>query len=337
MIRIGIIGCGHWGSNYVRLLSAFPDVELAACADSGKERLRAIAATHPNVKTTQEARSIIADQTIDALVIATPTSTHYDFARQALEAGKDVLCEKPLAATAEQCDRLADLADARGRILMVGHIFLFNPGIQKLREFAETREYGKIYYMHSTRTNLGPFRTDCNVIWDLAPHDTSIFNYLLDSQPTEVAARGMAFLQPNVADVTFISLTYPNDVLAQIHVSWLDPRKVRQITIVGDKKMVSWDDLDHVGPIKVYDKRVTREPFYESFGEFVLLAREGDITIPKVPTPEPLKVEVTHFLECVRTHTLPLTDGRNGADVVRVLEAAQKSLNANGAPVEVSP
>jgi len=336
MTSVGIIGCGHWGNNYVRLLSTLPDAYLAACADASEERLQSVHAAYPDVRTMQDADSVLADPEIDAVVIATPTSTHYDLARRALEAGKDVLCEKPLAMTAKQCNELADLADGGGRILMVGHIFVFNPGIQKLREFAAAGEYGRIYYLHSTRTNLGPFRNDCNVVWDLAPHDVSIFGYLLDAQPTEVAARGMAFLQPGVPDVTFISLTFPDQILAQIHVSWLDPRKVRQITIVGDRKMVSWDDLDHVGPIKVYDKRVTREPFYESFGEFVLLAREGDITIPKVATTEPLKVEVSHFLECVRTRRQPLTNGRNGADVVCVLEAIQESLDGNGVPVEVS-
>ncbi|MBM4043686.1 MAG: Gfo/Idh/MocA family oxidoreductase [Planctomycetes bacterium] len=335
MVNVGVIGCGHWGNNYLRLTSSMPGVRLVACADVSEDRLKAVRQAYPNVAASSDCMSVVRQKDVQAVLIATPTATHHALAKEALECGKDVLCEKPLTTSVEQAEELVALAKKTGQVLMVGHIFVYNPGIQKLYEYTKSGMYGRIYYMDSVRTNLGPFRRDVNVVWDLAPHDVSIFSYLLGAHPLRVWAKGVSFLQPGIEDVAFISLMYPGQVLGHIHVSWLDPRKVRQITIVGDKKMVSWDDLDNVGPIKVYDKSVVRERYYDNFGEFFLLAREGDITIPKVTLAEPLKAELSHFIECVMKRKTPITDGMNGLQVVKVLAAVQKSIEQDGVPQEV--
>jgi len=219
---------------------------------------------------------------------------------------------------------------------MIGHVFLYNSGIRKLKDVIEQKQCGRIYYLHSERTNLGPFRSDVNAVWDLASHDVAIFNYLLGASPLKVSACGGRYLQKHLEDVAFVSLVYPRGVLVNIHVSWLDPRKVRQITLVADKKMVIWDDLDVVGPVKIYNRQVVKQYYYETFGDFHLLAKEGDITIPKVELCEPLKVQALHFLECVRTRRQPLTDGVESLRGIQVLSAIQKSLSRKGSPVSVN-
>jgi len=335
LINIAVLGCGHWGGNYLRLGSAAEGVRLVACADASQERVAAVRRMYPEVEASTSASDILARDDIQAVVIATPTETHYLLARQALESGKDVLCEKPLTASVGEAAELVRISQDRNRILMTGHIFLFNPGIRKVRDCITAGECGKPCYLHSVRTNLGPFRRDVNVVWDLAPHDISIFSYLLGAQPFRVWAKGESFLQPGIEDVAFITLAYPDKVLGHMHVSWLEPRKVRQITVIGDKKMVGWDDLDPVGPVRVYDKSVGRDRFYDNFGEFCLLAREGDITIPRVTLGEPLKAEFAHFLDCVTTRKAPVTDGANGLQVVKVLAAIQRSMQQDGLPQEV--
>ena len=237
---------------------------------------------------------------IQAVCIASPTKMHYEMAKAALEHQKHVLCEKPLTLLREEGLELKKIAEDRGLILMVGHVFLFNAGIIWLKEYIESGQLGRVYYAYSTRTNLGPFRYDVNALWDLAPHDISIFNFLFDAIPLCLSATSHKFIGETLDDVTFATLEYPNKIAANIHVSWLDPKKVRQMTIVGDKKMVVWDDLDNLGPIKVYDKHVEKtSKYYATYGEFQLLSREGSITIPKIGASEPLKKQAQFFIECI--------------------------------------
>jgi predicted dehydrogenase len=307
------------------------------CADLDEERLKAIKALFPDVETTKDYLEILNNPKIDAVCIASPTSTHYKFTKEALEHDKHVLCEKPLAMTPEECLELKALAEKKHKFLMVGHVFLFNPGIVELKKYIQKGELGKIQYAHSERTNLGPFRYDVNALWDLAPHDISIFNYLFDSAPINVSARGQKCLGTSLEDLAFVSLEYPN-ILVNIHVSWLDPKKVRQITVVGDKKMVVWDDLDNAGPISLYDKHVERTAhYYETYGEFQLLSKVGSITIPNIAFSEPLKLEAQYFIDCIQKKTPPtLADAQKGYEVVKTLCAVQKSMDQNGVPVKVN-
>ncbi len=336
MIKIAVIGCGHWGPNHIRVFNQLNDAAAVACADVSLERLQAVQRLFPEIRVTQDYHELLADPEIDAVCVAAPTNMHFQISREALKAGKHVFCEKPLALTAEECRALKDLAAAAGRILMVGHVFVFNQGIVKLKEAIDAGQLGVVQYAHAIRTNLGPFRYDVNALWDLAPHDISIFNYLFGSAPLNVSARGQKYLG-SLEDVAFATLEYPHQVVANIHVSWLDPKKVRQITIVGDKKMAVWDDLDNLGPVKIYDKHVERTSlFYETYGEFQLLSREGDITIPKVGLSEPLKIQANYFVDCVREGRDPeRADAGKGMDVVRTLCAIQRSMDGHGAPVDV--
>jgi predicted dehydrogenase len=307
------------------------------CVDLDPKQLEVVQDLFPQVETTRDVQRILSDKAVQAVVIATPTATHFDLTKAALLAGKHVLCEKPLAATAAQASELVALAKQTGLILMVGHVFLFNPGIIKLHELLLSGEAGQVYYVHATRTNLGPVRQDVDCVWDLATHDISILNYLLGQSPREVSARGSSYLQAGKADVAFVTLTYPEQVLANIHVSWLDPKKIRQLTVVGDKKMITWDDMEPATPIAIYDKGVVREPFYKDFGEFQLVTKEGDVLIPKVRSSEPLRAQTDYFISCVRAGKIDSCGPQDGLRVVRVLEAIRESMSANGASVSLSP
>lgn len=337
MINIGVIGCGQWGPNYIRIFSQLPQARVLTCADLNADRLKAIKELYPSLEIFTDYKKILENKDIQAVCIAAPTLTHFSLVKAALQAGKHVLCEKPLAFHPKECLQLERLARRYGKILMVGHIFLFNAGIIQLKEYLRCGELGRLYYAYSTRTNLGPFRYDVNALWDLASHDISIFNYLFDSCPKNVSARGQKCLGTHLEDLSFATLEYPQDIMVNLHVSWLDPRKVRQITIVGDKKMVTWDDLDTQGPIKIYDKHVERSSvFYKTYGEFQLLSREGNITIPKVALEEPLRTEVKYFIDCIEKNRPPeLVNARKGYDVVKTLAAIQASMNARGKCVAV--
>ncbi len=334
LIRLGIIGCGHWGPNHIRIFSQVANSQVVICADLDEERLKSIKTLFPTIKTTKNYHEILEDPDIDAVCIASPTNTHFQFSKEALEHGKHVLCEKPLALDPQECLELKQLAGQKQKLLMVGHIFVFNQGIVRLKEYIKSGELGKIQYAHSERTNLGPFRYDVNALWDLAPHDISIFDYLFDSAALKVSACGQKYLGQSLEDVAFASLEYPGNILVNIHVSWLDPKKVRQITIVGDKKMVVWDDLDNLGPIRLYDKHVERTAkFYETYGEFQLLSREGSITIPNMGFHEPLKVQAQYFIDCVLNNKQPeRADAQKGYYVVRSLCATQRSIEEGGKP-----
>lgn len=336
-IDVAVVGCGQWGVNHVRVLSEIREARVAMVVDADAKRLAAIAQKFAGVRTSTRLGDLLADKSIPAVVVATPSASHHAVVKEVLAAGKDVLCEKPLCVTSPQARELAELAERASRILMVGHVFVFNNAIQRLRELVAGGGLGQVYYLRAERTNLGPIRKDVNVTFDLATHDISIFNYVLGADPVEVSARGQVYLQPGVEDVSFVSLTYPDRALAHVHVSWLDPRKVREITAVGDKKMAVWNDMDPIEPIRIYDKGVVSKPEYETYGEFHFALRDGDIVIPKVVLHEPLKNQAMHFLGCVQGRTRPTTSGRDGLRVVQVLEAIQQSMARGGAPVAIAP
>jgi predicted dehydrogenase len=332
VINVGVIGCGHWGPNHIRVFSQLANSKCLMCADLDESRLKAAAGLFPSIKTTTDYREILNDPAIDAVCIAAPTRFHYQIAKDALAAGKHVLCEKPLAMLAGECLDLKECADKAGKVLMVGHVFTFNSGIRWVKEYIDSGEMGKVYYAHSERTNLGPFRYDVNALWDLAPHDISIFDYLLGGSAVGASARGLKCLGNKLEDLSFATLDYPQGILVNVHVSWADPRKVRQITIVGEKKMLVWDDLDPLGAVRVYDKYVERTTkYYESYGEFQLLSREGSITIPKINLAEPLKAQGQYFINCIQANTPPvIADAAKAASVVRTLAAIQQSMDHNG-------
>ncbi len=332
VINVGVIGCGHWGPNHIRIFAGLQESRAVMCSDIDKARLKNMQELFPGIKVSCDYMDILNNKEIDAVCIAAPTNLHFAMTKQALNAGKHVLCEKPLALKVEECRYLKELAEEKQLVLMVGHVFLFNAGIVWLKEYIDSGELGSIYYAYALRTNLGPFRYDVNALWDLAPHDISIFNYLFGSSAINVSARGQKCLGNSLEDLAFATLEYPSNIIANVHVSWLDPRKVRQITVVGDKKMVVWDDLDNIGPIKLYDKHVEKtSTFYETYGEFQLLSREGSITIPKIPAREPLKVQDQYFIECIKNKKYPhLCDAQKGEDVVKTLEAIQQSMDRKG-------
>ena len=337
MVTIGVLGCGHWGPNHIRMFNQNPNSRVKLCVDLDEQRLKAIKTLYSHINVSRDYQDIFKDPEIDTVCIATPTNTHFRFAQEALQAGKNVFCEKPLAMLSEECSQLEELAQREKKLLMVGHVFVFNKGIVKVKEYLQSGEVGKIHYAHSERTNLGPFRYDVNALWDLAPHDISIFNYLFDSGPISVSARGQKCLGTALEDLAFASLEYPGNILVNVHVSWLDPRKVRQITLIGDKKMLLWDDLDNIGPVRLYDKHVEKTAkFYETYGEFQLLSREGSITIPHVAFEEPLKSQANYFLDCVQKGIRPeRADAGKGRDVVKALCAIQQSMEKGGMPVEI--
>lgn len=326
--RIGVIGCGQWGPNQIRTFFFHPHADVVRVCDTDSRRLDAIKGLYRSVETTVRHEDITRAADIHAVVITSPVSTHFAIAKDALLHGKDVLCEKPLTHTSAEARELLKIAQDKKLILMVGHVFLFNPGIVKLKEVLDSRELGQIYYLHAQRTNLGPVRKDVNAVFDLASHDIAIFNFLLGAKPKVVSATGKGYLQPQVEDVAFVSLEYPGNVMAHIHVSWLDPKKTRQITVVGSKKMATWDDLAATGPVEIFSKRIERELFYKDFGEFHLLAKDGEVLIPAVKAEEPLKRQADHFMNAIVHRTQPIADGKNGLEVVETLEAIQTLLDA---------
>jgi predicted dehydrogenase len=328
-VRIAVIGFGQWGPNHVRNFREVEGCSIAGICDSSETRLELARRQFPGIATTRDARTLLRSDDIDAVVVATPVRNHFKWVRAALSAGKDVLCEKPLALTSAESRILCAAAKKNRRILMVGHVFLYNPGTLHLKQAIDRGELGRIYYMDAVRTNLGPVRSDVGVVYDLASHDISIFNYLLDSRPVSVSAVGGAFLQKGIEDIGFLTLTYPRGIICHVHTSWLNPRKVRQLTIVGDQKMAVWDDMNTLEPIRYYDKGVVPKN-YSSFGEFHMILRDGVITIPKLKLFEPLLRQDQDFVACVRSRRTPTASAQFGADVVRVLEAARDSLRHGG-------
>lgn len=332
-IRIGLVGYGYWGPNLARNFHQLPAAWLVACADADPTRLSEAARLYPLKQTTADYRELLENPTLDALVIATPARSHFELARAALNAGKHVLVEKPLAMSSAEARELIATARARERVLMVGHTFEFNPAVWKIKELVASGDVGELFYVYSNRVNLGRVQRDVNALWSIAPHDVSILLYLLETMPVSVTARGGTYVSTGVQDVVFALLTFPHDLLAHIHASWLDPSKTRQMTLVGSDKMIVYDDVDPEAKIKIYDKGVYKRG--DAFGEFQLRVRSGDLFIPRIDLTEPLQYECAHFVECIREGKPPRADGENGLRVVRVLEAAQQSLERDGASVAV--
>lgn len=341
MLRIALIGLGYWGPNYARVVTELPNAELSVVCDASPDALEFIRPRIGDARTTTDSDAVFSADDVDAVIVATPTSTHHALALRALEAGKDVLCEKPLAATVVECDELVAAADTHSRVLFTGHTFLFNPAVRRMRELIEEGALGRLLYAHAARTGLGPIRQDVNALWDLAPHDLSILFYLFGREPVSVSATGQSFLREGVEDVVFAQLRFEDEGLAGIHVSWLDPYKVRRVTAVGDRQMIVFDDVAVDEKLRVFDKGASYDAVSESargteFGEYRAVIRDGDIVIPKVAAREPLKEQVSEFVRLCDTRERPLTDGRNGRRVVAVLEAATASLRQGGAPVEIA-
>ena len=334
-VRIAVVGTGDWGANLVRNFAALPGARLVALCDSDPAHLERTAARHPGTRAVTRVEDIAADPDVDAVVVSASAVSHHPVAKAMMTAGKDVFVEKPLALSVAHAEELVRLADERQRILMVGHLLLHHPAVRYLSELVQRGDLGDLYYVTSQRVNLGKVRRDENALWSFAPHDLSVILHLLGEDPVDVAARGAAFLQDGVDDVVFLHLRFPGGRMAHVHVSWLDPHKLRQFTLVGSRKMVVFDDMEASEKIRIYDKGVDR-PGVVSYSE-ALTVRSGDITIPKISLQEPLRIECQHFVDCVRERQRPLTDGASGLAVVRVLAAAQASLEAGGTPVPVQP
>lgn len=329
-LRMGVIGCGHWGPNHVRVFAEMDRSEVTICADTDASSLKRLAKRHPTIRTTSDYRTILDDEAIDAVVIATPTRTHGIITREALMAGKHVLVEKPLCTNTVEAGELTALAERVDRVLMVGHVFLFNNGIIRLRQAIEKGSLGSIHYLDAVRTNLGPVRGDVNALYDLGTHDISIFNYLLDATPVAVSAHGSCISQESIEDVCFATLKYANGVLGHIHVSWLNPQKVRTLTVVGQRKMAHWDDVDPTDTLRIHDKRMEEPPHYDSFGAFQYLLHSADVYLPRIDRVEPLINQAHAFLDTVLNQQPCRSGGKEAQAIVAVLEAASRSLRSGG-------
>jgi predicted dehydrogenase len=346
-VSIGLAGAGYWGSKLARNIFEARGSHLAAIADGDTGRREATLHRYPSARGVRDLDELLADGDIEAVVLATPASLHAEHARAALESGKHVLVEKPLALTTADCDALIATAEDAGRILMVGHTFLYSEPVRMLRRYVAEGTLGELLYVYGQRVNLGVIREDLNALWNFGPHDVSILLYLLDELPTRISLQQYHLLNRSLEDVAFLVLEFPSGVIGHVHESWLDPRKVRQFTVVGTRKMVVYDDTDVEGPLRVFDKGVSPEPLppeaesvramhpEEGFGEFKLAVRSGDLLVPRVTAREPLRVEVEHFVDCVSSSTVPLTDGAHGRAVVAVLEAAERSASEGGRSVSL--
>jgi predicted dehydrogenase len=336
-ISVGIVGCGYWGPLLVRNFLNLPNCTVAAVCDANEARLKHLRGLYPSVPYVTDYDKFFGEFDLDAIVIATPVKSHYPLAKASLLAGKHTFIEKPMAASSAECEELIELAKTSGSILMVDHTFLFSAAVRKIVEIVDAGDIGDIRYINSRRLNLGLFQKDINVAWDLAPHDISIILHVLGEFPVSVNCQGNAHVTPNIEDVTNMSLTFRHKRFATIQSSWLEPRKVREMTIVGSRRMIVYDDLQTHEKIKVYDVRVERPPHYDTFAEFQYSYHYGDSYIPHLVQEEPLKAVCHHFVECIETGVTPITNGRTGFELVRILEAATASLKMSGAPINFLP
>lgn len=336
-VTLGVLGCGAWGMNYLRVLHEMRRGRVAVACDPSRERLTQVRDRYPLLNTVVRPEDVFSDPQVEAVVVATPAAAHFAQARQALEAGKHVLVEKPLALEVGQCDELISLARARARVLMVDHTFLYNDSVRKVKELVGGAEFGRVYYVTARRNNLGPIREDVSALWDLAPHDLSIFAYLLGEAPVEVSAHAGSFLKKDRWDTVFAHLRYPSGVLGHVHVSWVEPSKIREIVVVGDRHRIVFDDVNVVESVRVYDRGVGLPDAPVSYGEFKYLIRDGDIVSPRVHAREPLRNACADFLDAVETGHPPLSDGLVGRGVVAALAACDASIRRGGQPVRVEP
>ncbi len=334
-IKVGVVGCGYWGPNLVRNLRQAPDCHLKTLCDTSEPRLAHMRRLHPEVATTHQFSDLLQDPELNAIVVATPVRFHYEMAKAALNAGKHVFIEKPMARSEAESEELVSLADRLGLLIMVGHTFLFSPAVRRMKEIIEAGDIGEVQYIAARRLNLGLFQKDINVAWDLAPHDISIILHLLDESPISVSCQGSSHVTRGIEDVTMMYLNFRKNRCAFIHNSWLDPKKVRQMTVVGSRRMIGYYDTQPREKFKIYDARVEVPPHYDSFAEFTYSYHYGDAYVPYIKQDEPLKLECQHFLDSIRGKTTPLTSGRLGAEVVRILEASSESLRQHGASIEL--
>ncbi|MFC1922191.1 Gfo/Idh/MocA family protein [Chloroflexota bacterium] len=334
-VRVGVIGAGYWGPNLIRNFYEIPETELKVVCDLNQERLDHINGLYPDVHTTQDIAELL-ESDVEAVTIATPVSSHYSLAMQCLHAGKHILIEKPMTKSSSEAREILQTSKAVDKVVMTGFTFLFNPAVSALKEIIESGEIGDVYYINGTRVNLGLYQPDVNVIWDLAPHDISLLQYILGMDPESVSSRGGMFVKPGVCDVAYLTLHFPNSVLADLRVSWLDPCKIRRITIVGSKKMVVYDDIEPENKIIIYDKGVEIQPYTDTFEDFHLAYRYGDESPYPLKWEEPLKMECLHFVDSIRNKTSNYSDGVAGLKVVQVLEAAQNSMLNGGVRKEIS-
>jgi predicted dehydrogenase len=336
MIKIGLIGCGAWGKNLLRNFSNLPGCVLLSCCDENPKLIENLRPSYPKAEFTLKSAEIIENPNLDAVVIATPPASHFQLCQEAILADKDVFVEKPLVLDTKQGEELVELAEKKRKILMVGHIMEYHTATLKLKEYIDKGELGRVYYLYSTRVNLGKVRDIENALWSFAPHDISMILFLLEKEPTSVTATGRCYLQKDkgIEDVVFMNMHFEDGTMAHVHVSWLDPHKERRLTVVGDKKMAVFDDTRSAEKIWIYDKGVDTKQDYSTYGEYLSL-RFGDVLIPQIPSTEPLKTECQHFVDCVQNRKRPRSDGKDGLRVSKVLDAAQRSLKMGGSPVRI--
>jgi predicted dehydrogenase len=331
MTRVGVVGLGYWGPNLARNFDRLPDAELAWLCDASGDALERLARAFPSARTTASLEDLLGDESLDAVALATPVSTHAELARRVLEAGKNCFVEKPLGQSVEEAERVVGSAREAGRVLMVGHLLEYHPGVKRMSDLIEAGELGDVRYIYSNRLNLGQLRRDENALWSLGAHDVSVILRLAAEEPHECRAVGESYVNEGVEDVVFCYLRFPSGLAAHMHLSWLDPHKERRFTVVGSKRMATFDDMEVERKLSVYDKGFDED--YSSYGEYI--ARSGDIFSPHVPNEEPLRIECRHFLDCVRDGVEPRSGAESGLRVVRVLEALQLSLreSSRAAPV----
>jgi predicted dehydrogenase len=323
-VRVGVVGLGYWGPNLARNLAAIPGCELAWLCDGDEHARARLASSFPNARTSGELRDLLDDERLDAVVLATPVPTHAELAIAVADAGKHCFVEKPLATTAADAERAVVAAERAGTVLMVGHLLEYHPAVARLKELVDSEELGQLYYIYGNRLNLGKLRADENALWSLGAHDVSVALHLIGEEPDQCLARGASYVREGVQDVVFCYLRFPSGVVAHLHLSWLDPHKERRITVVGSGRMATFDDMLIEGKLTIYDKGFDEDT--RSWGEYI--ARSGDTFSPRISNREPLRIECEHFVHCVRTGETPRSDGRSGLRVVRVLEALQRSLDA---------
>jgi predicted dehydrogenase len=336
-IVVGVVGCGYWGPNLVRNFKSLPNCNLKAMCDLNETRLRHMRNLYSDVEGMTDFDHLLNGVGVDAVVVAAPVRHHYSLAKASLLAGKHTMIEKPMASSSAECEELIEIAERNGLVLMVGHTFLYSSPVRKIAEIVQAGDIGEIRYINSRRLNLGLFQKDINVAWDLAPHDISIILHVLGELPQTVNCQGNAHVTPGIEDVTNISLSFRQKRFATIQSSWLEPRKVREMTIVGTRRMIVYDDLQTHEKIRIYDVRVERPPHYDTFADFHYSYHYGDSYIPHLQQEEPLKAECQHFLDCIERNANPLTSGHEGLQLVRILEAASQSLKNQGGPVALSP
>ena len=334
MIGIAVVGAGAWGKNHIRVFSEIPNVRLKYICDRDRTKLSQIEKGYPQSKLVESLDPVLRDPEINGVVVASSAVSHCSLTKEILRAGKDVLVEKPMALNLNDAQEMIEVAEKERRILMVGHLLIYHPVVDRLRKMITSGELGKVHYIYTQRVNLGTIRQDENALWSFAPHDLSVILHLLEEEPVAVSAHGESYIQRGIEDVVFVNLHFSDGKMANIHLSWLDPHKLRRITLVGSKKMVVFDDMETLEKLKIYDKGVG-SPSYDTYGEYLSL-RFGDITIPNVRMLEPLRAETEHFVQCIESRKEPKTGGRDGLRVVSILIAAQRSLEGKGCPISLS-